>query len=363
MASFSVEPTAFDLDNTDLYLYVNAACPFATRALTLRNLSPLLRSKVKVCFVSPLRNENGLEFLCEENRAAVAHFTKLPVTVDSSPINARYLKDIYSHADKNYSGDIATPTLYDAKTNAILHTDSFNLMRAFVATVPNELSHIYQNPEDQDKQGRHLEAELCKMVYSCGFAQTQETYGEASSRIFAELDRLESILSDGRPRILGGKSLSLVDIQLVNTLVRFDPVYFDLFKCFRRRIRSYPFLSNYARSVATKLGDNLPLDLLQIVTHYWTNFPSCNPNGVIPLAYRDDFLEGGIEKYRDDDLIVVEEGGVSGGDEQDQTNKKEQLARGEFVRGVSAHRNWLGDEQFPLEENRYILFVANNCPW
>jgi putative glutathione S-transferase len=34
-----------------------------------------------------------------------------------------------------------------------------------------------------------------------------------------------------------------------------------------------------------------------------------------------------------------------------------------FVRGVSAHRNWLGDPDFPIEPDRYVLFVANNCPW
>jgi glutathionyl-hydroquinone reductase len=190
-------------------------------------------------------------------------------------------------------------------------------------------------------------------------ASTQDAYNTSSNRLFAELDRLESVLSDGRQRILGGDSLSLVDIQVINCLVRFNPVYFDLFKCFRRRISSYKYLSKYARSVANELGENLPLDLHQIVQHYWTNFASCNPNGVVPLAYRDDFLDGGIEKYRDDGV----EDSASGGEEQDQTNKKEQVARGEFVRGVAAHRNWLGDEQFPLEENRYILFVANNCPW
>ena len=47
----------------------------------------------------------------------------------------------------------------------------------------------------------------------------------------------------------------------------------------------------------------------------------------------------------------------------DGTDAAERRARGEFVRGVSKHRNWLGDEEFPVERDRYVLFVANNCPW
>eukprot|EP00923_Selenidium_pygospionis_P056814 GHVN01099210.1.p1 GENE.GHVN01099210.1~~GHVN01099210.1.p1 ORF type:complete len:377 (-),score=57.26 GHVN01099210.1:297-1427(-) len=38
-------------------------------------------------------------------------------------------------------------------------------------------------------------------------------------------------------------------------------------------------------------------------------------------------------------------------------------AKGEFVRGVSAVRNWIGDEPFPAEPHRYHLYIAFNCPW
>lgn len=49
--------------------------------------------------------------------------------------------------------------------------------------------------------------------------------------------------------------------------------------------------------------------------------------------------------------------------EEDQTNATARRAKGEFVRGVSAFRNTLGDPAFPAEPNRYHLFVALNCPW
>lgn len=49
--------------------------------------------------------------------------------------------------------------------------------------------------------------------------------------------------------------------------------------------------------------------------------------------------------------------------EEDQTNAKARRAKGEFVRGVSGFRSWIGDEDFPPVKGRYHLFVALNCPW
>lgn len=55
----------------------------------------------------------------------------------------------------------------------------------------------------------------------------------------------------------------------------------------------------------------------------------------------------------------------------DQTNAEERRRQGEFVRGVSTARHWVtsdGNEDsnvtlYPLERDRYHLYVAYNCPW
>lgn len=49
--------------------------------------------------------------------------------------------------------------------------------------------------------------------------------------------------------------------------------------------------------------------------------------------------------------------------EENQTNADRRKAAGEFVRGLSGFRHWIGDEDFPAEPGRYHLFVALNCPW
>ncbi|MGR8948859.1 MAG: glutathione S-transferase family protein, partial [Gammaproteobacteria bacterium] len=36
---------------------------------------------------------------------------------------------------------------------------------------------------------------------------------------------------------------------------------------------------------------------------------------------------------------------------------------GEYKREDSVLRDWIGDEKYPAEANRYHLYVAYNCPW
>lgn len=199
------EPTKFshqgplDLESTDLHLYVCAACPWAHRTLLTRNLSKTLRDKITVSVVSPYRDDAvGWEFLSEQNKETLKKFTALPVTIDQSPIKAPTLLDVYLKAKPDYTGNITTPTLYDAKTGTILSNDSFGIMRHFVETVPGELGYLYATPEAIDREGRTIDAELCNRVYMCGLAKTQTAYEESLRRVFAELDRIEDILSDGR---------------------------------------------------------------------------------------------------------------------------------------------------------------------
>jgi putative glutathione S-transferase len=50
--------------------------------------------------------------------------------------------------------------------------------------------------------------------------------------------------------------------------------------------------------------------------------------------------------------------------EESQTGAAKRRQKGEFVRGVSGFRSVFGDDpDFPVEPDRYHLFVALNCPW
>ena len=55
--------------------------------------------------------------------------------------------------------------------------------------------------------------------------------------------------------------------------------------------------------------------------------------------------------------------GAAGITTDDQTNAEQRRAKGEFVRGVSSARHWIGgdDGLYPPAKGRYHLYVAYNC--
>lgn len=81
----------------------------------------------------------------------------------------------------------------------------------------------------------------------CGFAQSQGAYDTAVSELFSTLDMLDDHL--GRSRYLCGGTLTLADICLFTTLIRFDLVYNVLFKCTKKKLLEYSNLHAYMRDL------------------------------------------------------------------------------------------------------------------
>lgn len=81
----------------------------------------------------------------------------------------------------------------------------------------------------------------------CGFAQSQEAYDGAVNELFDTFDEIEDHL--GSNRYLCGERLTLADVCLFTTLIRFDPVYNILFKCTKKKLVEYPNLYGYLRDI------------------------------------------------------------------------------------------------------------------
>jgi glutathionyl-hydroquinone reductase len=118
-------------------------------------------------------------------------------------------------------------------------------------------------------------------VYRAGFATDQESYEDAYDRLFARLDALEERLADGR-RYLMGDRLTEADVRLFTTLVRFDAVYHNHFRCNRNKLTELPALWRYARRLFQTPGFGDTVDFDHIKRHYYLTHDKINPIGIVP---------------------------------------------------------------------------------
>ncbi len=83
--------------------------------------------------------------------------------------------------------------------------------------------------------------------------------------------------------LVGGK-FSFIDLRIFMTLIRFDPVYVNLFKCNKRTIESYKNISRYVKHLYQDVGLSQSCDMDHIKRHYWKSLTNLNPKGFVPVG-------------------------------------------------------------------------------
>ncbi|HEX6243738.1 MAG TPA: glutathione S-transferase family protein [Polyangiales bacterium] len=256
------------------HLYVSLACPWAHRTLILRALKGL-ESAIEVSLVAPLMLEQGWQF-------DGAHPDAL--------YGARYLHELYTRAQPNYSGRVTVPVLWDKQTEQVVNNESAEIVRildrAFDGLGARPGSFYPEELRDEiDQVNQRVYDDVNNGVYKAGFATSREAYEEAFDALFATLDWLEQRLS-GRDYLVGDR-VTEADIRLFTTLVRFDAVYYSHFKCNLRRIVDYPNLRALRRRIYDLPGVATTVDLETIKQHYFGSHRSINPSGIVPKGPRD----------------------------------------------------------------------------
>jgi len=262
------------------HLYVSYACPWAHRTLIFRVLKGL-KEMVSISVVHWYMAEHGWTF--DECEGVIADKVN----------NARYYHEIYTHADKDYSGRVTVPVLWDKKTHTIVSNESSEIIRMFnsafddVGTTPGDY-YPEALQEDIDAVNARIYDTVNNGVYRCGFSTTQEAYEEAVYALFETLDWLEQRLS--KQRYLMGDNITEADWRLFTTLVRFDAVYYSHFKCNIRRIIDYPNLWGYVRDLYQHPGIVETIHMDHIKNHYFGSHRTINPTGIVPIGPKIDFL-------------------------------------------------------------------------
>ncbi len=268
----------FEAEAGRYHLYVSDACPWAHRTVIFRKLKKL-EDVIGLSIVEADMLVQGWTFTAEGKYVDHLH-------------SLRFMHEVYTRADSNFTGQITVPVLWDSKRNTIVNNESSEIIRmlnsAFDKFTDVKTDYYPVELREQiDAVNQPIYENINNGVYRCGFATTQEAYEKAFDRLFRQLDEVESVLS--RQRYLLGNRITEADWRLFTTLIRFDAVYVGHFKCNLRRISDYPNLSNYVRELYQYPGIKETLDIEYIKRHYYFSHTSINPTQIIPKGPALDF--------------------------------------------------------------------------
>ncbi|MDE0852365.1 glutathione S-transferase family protein [Yoonia sp.] len=282
-ADGSAGPTGdagFKAESGRYHLYISNACPWAHRTMVFRALKDLT-NHIDVSVVHPDMLSNGWTFETDENGANGDALFSLP-----------FARDIYIKADPHVSGRVTVPILWDKQQNTIVSNESSEIIRMFNSAF-DEITGNTQDfwPADhrdaiEDVNSRIYDT-VNNGVYKSGFATTQTAYDAAVGPLFESLDWIEGILSQNR--YLTGDAITEADWRLWTTLIRFDMVYHQHFKCNRKRIIDYPNIWGFTRELYQWAGVKQTVNMDHIVRHYHYSHETINPNRIIPTNPIIDF--------------------------------------------------------------------------
>jgi glutathionyl-hydroquinone reductase len=264
--------TAFPAERGRYHLYGSLACPWVHRCVLVRRLKGL-EDAIGYTALDPVRDERGWRF---SER-------------DPDPLHGwSFLSEAYEATAPGWTGPITAPLLWDTATARIVNNESREIMEildtAFASLGDPAAPALY--PEhlrrEIDELDAWIYAEVNNGVYKAGFAASQDAYDAAVEGLFAALARLDARLAV--ERFLLGSQQTLADWRLFTTLVRFDLVYVQHFKCNVKRIDEFEQLSGYLRDLFQTPGvaDTVVFD--DIKRHYYLTQPKLNPSRIIPAG-------------------------------------------------------------------------------
>ncbi|KAM0263524.1 hypothetical protein ACHAQJ_001143 [Trichoderma viride] len=272
------------------HLYVSYACPWAHRTLIARKLKGL-EDFISFSVVHWHLEQNGWRFATKDDKEVPGE----NVIPDPLHEGFTHIREVYFESNKEYTGRFTVPVLYDKKMRQIVNNESSEIIRMLGTEFDDLIEEKYRSivlyPESLksqiDETNEWTYDLINNGVYKSGFATTSQAYEKAVVALFEALDRAEKHLAaqSGGPFYFG-KDITEADIRLYVTLIRFDPVYVQHFKCNIRDIRSgYPFLHKWMRNLYWNLPafkETTQFD--HIKWHYTRSHTQINPFSITPVG-------------------------------------------------------------------------------
>lgn len=248
------------------------ACPWATRALIVRDLLGL-QDVISVGLPGPTHDARSWTFDLD------------PGGVDPV-LGIERLQQAYFARYPDYPRGITVPAIVEVATGQVVTNDfpwiTHDLFFEWREHHGPDAPDLWPADvrDEMEEVMQRIFTEVNNGVYRCGFAGSQEAYDAAYDRLWTAMDWLEERLADRR--YLMGEQLTEADVRLFTTLARFDAVYHGHFKCNRNQLTEMPNLWRYARDLYAQpaFGDNT--DFEQIKQHYYVVQTDINPTQIVP---------------------------------------------------------------------------------
>ncbi|CCD24450.1 uncharacterized protein NDAI_0D01360 [Naumovozyma dairenensis CBS 421] len=238
--------------------------------------------------------------------------------------NVHYLRELYDKSEKyydcKYTGRITVPVLWDSQRKTIINNESSEIIRIFNSINQkrpenNRIGYdLYPNKlhDEIDDLNSWIYENVNTGVYKAGFTDDPQVYERIVLNLFKYLDKIEAILSKNYSKLeerysrdkdsndeimkryyMVGEEITEVDIRLYPTIIRFDTVYYQHFKCNLKMIRSneYKYLNLWLKN----LYWNSEFEAFRMTTNfdhlklgYTRSQPKINPLGITPLGPKPD---------------------------------------------------------------------------
>ena len=200
--------------------------------------------------------------------------------------NCSTLLELYRHCGSPPSHRATVPVLVDPLEQRILGNESSQLVELLnrwpAAADAPDLAPADLKTAIAEWQ-ELLQGNVNDGVYRCGFARNQAAYNQAESALFAALEEVERSLGSRGPWLCGDR-LTLADLRLFPTLIRWESVYAPLFGCSRKQLWQLPNIWRWRQQLLALPGVMATCDAEAWRQDYFGALFPLNPGGIVPAG-------------------------------------------------------------------------------
>ena len=255
----------FKFKKENIYLLVGNSCPWCHRALLIYKLKDLSK-KVKVIFLEA--DVNSGQWIFNEKFEG-----------------QETLHQFYKKAKKDNLFRSTLPLLFNFQNNQIniISNESFEIVRLLNSREGESSQKTLQICNCDQDLLEIIHSDINNGVYKCGFARNQRSYEKASKNLFEALTKIEKKFDENLGNWICGEDLTYADIYLFPTIIRWELIYRQLFKCTEKEISDFKNIVKWRSSFfeLTRVSETC-FDSEWKKDYYKALFP-LNPNQLIPV--------------------------------------------------------------------------------